>query len=224
MQDIDDLVKYARREIDALPPTIRSKVIGSVQAPLKYDRSALQSVRPELEAVQDEAQQVETDKLERSLRNSLLYMAAYELILLVFADLRAGRRSARAAELAVLADSGRADRRWRSAGWSFCRCAGGCSKTPTPSACCKLQARYIEALNTAADKQIAYGMQLRREAIAPLTRLIEAQTEIHTDQLKRLQAAGQEITKIEADLAAMGKPSVLGVQTAGVIMRTARQM
>ncbi|MCZ2097317.1 MAG: hypothetical protein LC121_13860, partial [Anaerolineae bacterium] len=73
----------------------------------------------------------------------------------------------------------------------------------------------LEALNAGADKQIAYGMQLRREAIAPLTRLIEAQTEIHTDQLKRLQVAGQEIVKIESDLAAMGKPSVLGVKLLG---------
>ena len=79
----------------------------------------------------------------------------------------------------------------------------------------QLQAKYIEALNTAADKQITYGMQLRREAIAPLTRLIDAQTEIHTEQLKRLQAAGQEITKIETDLAGMGKTTILGVKMPG---------
>jgi hypothetical protein len=76
----------------------------------------------------------------------------------------------------------------------------------------QLQARSIETLNNGAEQQITYGMQLRREAIAPLTRLIEAQTEIHTDQLKRLQAAGQEITKIEGELAGMGKTSILGVK------------
>jgi hypothetical protein len=45
--------------------------------------------------------------------------------------------------------------------------------------------------------------------------LIEAQTETHTDQLKRLQAAGQEITKIEGALAGMGRTSVLGVKLPG---------
>jgi hypothetical protein len=78
-----------------------------------------------------------------------------------------------------------------------------------------LQARFLESLNAAADKQIAYGMQLRREAIAPLTRLIDAQTEIHTDQMKKLQAAGQEIVKIEGELAGMGRASILGLKLPG---------
>lgn len=48
-------------------------------------------------------------------------------------------------------------------------------------------------------------MQLRRDAIAPLTRLIEAQTQIQTEQLKRLQAAEREMVSIETALTAMGK-------------------
>ncbi len=214
VQDIDDLVKYARNEIDALPPTIRSKVIGSVQAPLKYDRSALQKIRPDLETVQDDAQQVETARLERALRNSLLYMAAYELILLVFAVFAlvafppGGENSPFWLILVVLIAAG-------VGGLVFLPLRGRMLENAYTENLLQLQARYIEVLNAAADKQIAYGIQLRHEAIMPLTRLIEAQTEIHTDQIKRLQAAGQEITKIEADLAAMGKPSVLGVRLPG---------
>jgi len=214
VQDIDDLVKYARREIDALPPSIRGKVIGSVQAPLKYDRSALQSARPELETIQDETQQVETDKLERSLRNTLLYTAAYELILVVlgvffaFATPPLAQNSPFFTILLVLIVLA-------LVGLLFLPLRGRMLENAYTERLLKLQGRYIEELNKAADKQIAYGMQLRREAIAPLTRLIEAQTEIHTDQMKRLQAAGQEITKIEADLAGMGKLSVLGVKLPG---------
>ena len=211
VQDIDDLVKYARKEIDALPPTIRSKVIGSVQAPLRYDRSALQSVRPQLEAIQDEAQKVETEKLERSLRNTLLYMAAYELILLVVLIfvLIAAPPSLENSPfwLALVVLLGLA-----LGGLVFLPARGRMLENTYSARLLQLQGRYIDTLNEGAQAQIAYGMQLRREAISPLTRLIEAQTEIHTDQLKRLQAAGQEITKIEGELAGMGKTNILGVK------------
>ncbi len=214
VQDIDDLVKYARREIDALPPTIRSKVIGSVQAPIKYDRAALQNVRGDLEVVQDEARQVETDRLERSLRNTVLYMAAFELLLIIFlifslvAFPPSGQNSPFWLVLIVLLILG-------MLGLAFLPLRGRLLENAYTQRLLQLQARYLETLNRAADKQIAYGMQLRREAIAPLTRLIEAQTEIQIDQMKRLQSAGQEITKIEGDLSAMGKPSVLGVRLPG---------
>ena len=214
VQDIDDLVKYARREVDALPSTIKSKVIGSIQAPVRYDRTPLQSVRAELETIQDEAQKVETEKLERSLRNTLLYMAAYELIILVIfiftliAIPPGQENSPFWLVLVVLLG-------FALGGLVFLPIRGRMLENAYSERLLQLQARYIQTLNEAADKQIAYGMQLRREAIAPLTRLIEAQTEMHTDQLKRLQAAGQEISKIEGDLAAIGRTSVLGVKLPG---------
>ncbi len=214
VQDIDDLVKYARREIDALPAVIRSKIIGTIQAPVKYDRTALQNVRSDLQAVQDEARQDETNKLERSVRNTLLYMAAYELILIVFVIFFVFATPPSAPDspfwlvFVILVVLG-------LLGLVFLPLRGRMLENAYTERLLALQARYLEALNRAADKQIAYGMQLRREAIAPLTRLIDAQTEIQTEQLKRLQAAGQEITKIEGDLSGLGKTSVLGVRLPG---------
>src|SRR5262249_357363 len=84
IQDIDDLVKYARKEIEALPASIGGKVIGNVQAPIKYDRSSLQEVRPTLEAIEEEARQDETGRLEQILRNSMLYLAVFEILLIIF--------------------------------------------------------------------------------------------------------------------------------------------
>ncbi|MEO8398007.1 MAG: dynamin family protein, partial [Chloroflexota bacterium] len=165
VQDIDDLVKYAKREIEALPPTIRTKVIGTVQAPLKYDRSLLQSVRPQLEVVQDEAQKVETDKLERSLRNALLYMAAFELILivvLIFALIAAPPAQQNSPFWIILVVLiGLA-----LGGLVFLPIRGRMLENAYSERMLQLQARYLDALNAAADKQITYGMQLRREAIA----------------------------------------------------------
>ena len=74
----------------------------------------------------------------------------------------------------------------------------------------KIQARYIETLSKAADKQVDYGMRLRRDAIQPLTRLIEAQTEIQIGQMRDLQNAEQEMVNIEKSLTALGKRRLLG--------------
>jgi hypothetical protein len=211
IQDIDELVKYARREIDALPQPIRSKVIGTVQAPTKYDRAALQNVRPELEGIEDEARRVETDKLERTLRNSLLYLAAFEVLMIVLAIFVAfanpfGNDAAGTEAVVVVLILGLA-----LLGLVYLPLRGRMLENQYTRRLQGLQARYVEALTRAANKQIDYGMTLRRDAIAPLTRVIDAQTEIHTEQLKRLQAAGQQMVKIEGDLTAMGKPSLLGV-------------
>jgi fatty acid-binding protein DegV len=54
-------------------------------------------------------------------------------------------------------------------------------------------------------------MRLRSDSVAPLTRLIEAQTAIQTAQLERLRAAEQEMAQIETELNKLGKRTVLGV-------------
>jgi hypothetical protein len=76
----------------------------------------------------------------------------------------------------------------------------------------KIQARYIESLTRAADQQVDYGMRLREDVVAPLTRLVESQTQIHNEQLNRLEAARQTIASIEADLSNLGKRSLLGLR------------
>ncbi len=211
LQDIDDLVKYARREIDTLPSSIKSKVIGTVQAPIKYERAALQSARPELEAIEDEARRIETEKLERTFRNSLLYLGAYELVMLVFL-------------IFVLvatpfgADGGGTDLLvaifivgMMILGLAYLPLRGRMLENAYTQRMVALQGKYIETLTRAANKQIDYAMGLRRDAIAPLTRVIDAQTDIQTEQMKRLQSAGERMVKIEADLTGMGKPGLLGV-------------
>lgn len=207
IQDIDDLVKYARREIDALPSAIQGKVIGSVQPPQKYDRTALQEVRPALDELEDEAKQVETDRLEQTLRNALMYLAAFEaiiMIIIIFVLLAAGGSlfvpENQGALIAVIVAVGLA-----LLGLLFMPLRGRLLESAYTNRMLKLQSRYIETLTNAADKQIEYGMRLRRDAILPLTRLIEAQTQIQSEQLSQLQAAQQEMVKIESDLTALGR-------------------
>ncbi len=211
LQDIDDLVKYAKREITALPAPIQTKVIGEVRQPLGYDRSALQQVRGDLEALEQEAKTVETGKLETAVRNSLIYLGGYELLFVMFAVIA----------LLLNPSATSPDQPFLTIGLIvfllgigvlgvlLLPLRGRMLETQHANRLLSLQVRYLDTFNRAADKQIAYGMQLRREAIAPLTRLIDAQTTIQSGQLTALQAAGEEIAKVEAELTAMGKSGVL---------------
>jgi small GTP-binding protein len=211
IQDIDDLVKYARREIEALPPAIRTKVIGTVQPALRYDRQALQSARPDLEALENEARQVETGRLEQTLRNSMLYLAAFEVLLVIFGVawlsggsniLAPNQQGSSLIGLVFLLGLG-------VFVLLFMPLRGRLLESAYTNRTLKLQARFIETLTRAADKQIEYGMRQRRDAILPLTRLIEAQTQIQTEQLTKLQAAQQEMTSIESALSTLGKKRLL---------------
>lgn len=207
IQDIDDLVKYARKEIEALPNAISGKVIGSIQAPVKYDRATLQEIRPLLEGIEDEARKDETVRLEQTLRNSMLYLAVFEILLVIFGivALSVPSEDSQSKILLLLLLLGLG-----VVALLFMPLRGRLLQTGFTNRILKLRGRYIEVLSKAADKQIDYGMRLRSDAVQPLTRLISAQTQIHADQLSKLQAADHEIVSIESALAKMGKKGILG--------------
>lgn len=211
MQDADDLVKYAHREINALPTEIRGKVIGKIQTPVQYDRSQLQDVRSALEEVEEAALVDETQRLDQSLRNTLYALAIWEfLIVISLVALIIGG--------AITLDT------VESIGFLIFMLAlglGGLLLMPLMGRGLKaahanrmdtLSTKYVNTLTSATDKQVQYGMRMRREVVAPLIRLVEAQTSIQTDQLNRLQAAQQEMISIEAELAKLGKRSLLGLR------------
>ncbi len=210
VQDIDDLVKYGQRELGKLPPTIRERVIGMVQAPVQYDRRALQDMRTELERLEDAARVLETEKIGQTARNTLIYFALFELLVIVFgvAVLASGLSESQGQLLIVLIflilGLG-------MAGLAFMPLAGRFIDTRYANQLGKVRSQYVERITKAADKQIEYGMRLRRDAIAPLSRLVEAQTKIQTEQLERLRFAEQEMARIEADLNKMGSRSPLSL-------------
>lgn len=213
MQDIDDLVRYGNKEIANLPPQLREQIIGAINAPAKYDRSHLLDVRDELGEIEESARFVETEKLDQIRRNTVLYLAVWELIMIVlivalfntWGALFAATESPLPVILLVVLLSG------ALLGFAWLPLRGRIIHTEYVNRLLKLQARYTELLTQAADRQIEYGMKLRRDTIAPLTRLVEAQSAIQDDQLVRLQSAEQEMNKIESDLNALGKRRFLGI-------------
>ena len=74
-----------------------------------------------------------------------------------------------------------------------------------------VQQEYIDTLTKAADKQIDYGMRLRRDVVAPLTRLVETQTSIQTEQMNKLQKISQGMVEIEGELTKLGKRGLFGL-------------
>ena len=201
VQDVDDLVKYARREISALPEAIREKVIGNVQPPVQYDREALQDVRDELDTIETEARTVETARFEQIVRNSLLYLAAWEVLLLVLAIFVIAWNPSTPEQPLLPLGVALVFLGLGLLGLLYLPLRGRMLGNSYTNRLTKLQTRYLEALTKASDKQVGYGMELRRDAVLPLTRLIDAQTQIQQEQLGKLQAAGQEMVKIEGELA-----------------------
>lgn len=201
VQDVDDLVKYARREIAALPEAIREKVIGNVQPPVQYNRAALQEVRDDLDTIEAEAKTVETARFEQIVRNSLLYLGAWELLVLALAIFVIAWNPRTPEQPLLPLGVALVFLGLGLLGLLYLPLRGRMLATAYTNRLMKLQTRYLEALTKAADKQVAYGMELRRDAVLPLTRLIDAQTQIQQEQLGKLQAAGQEMVKIEGELA-----------------------
>ncbi len=208
VQDIDDLVKFARREIKALPESIQDKVIGEVKAPLQYDRRALQDMRGVLEPVEDEARQVEVEKLDQTLRTATLTLVVYEILLLLlafFLSQVAVNSNEGLLTLFVVAFA------MALLGLAYIPLRGRILETAYTRRMLDLQRRYIEAVTEAARKQLDYGMQLRRDSVAPLTRLVEAQTEIQKGQLQKLESAQRELASIESSLTSLGRRRILGL-------------
>jgi GTP-binding protein EngB required for normal cell division len=212
VQDFDDLVKYARREIDALPPTIRGKLIGTVQAPIQYERAAMQETRDPLESIENEARVVETDRLESALRNTLLYLGAWEVLVIIFGialintwgQIGSSDPVLPVILLVVLLAFG-------MGGFLAMPLRGRLLEASYTNRLLSIQARYVETLSKAADKQVEYSMSVRRDIVLPLTRLVEAQVQLQTEQMNELQAIQGEMTKLEADLMKLGKRNLLGI-------------
>ncbi len=209
MHDVDDLVKYAQSEIKSLPENIRTKIIGDIHSPTRYDRSIMQSLRPKLEVIEDDALKLETATLDRSLKNVLFALALWEVLAI-------------AGTLALLIGGGVTDGNtviililliaFGMVGMLLMPVMGHFLKVQHANRMHTIEANYIDTLTDAADQQIEYGMKLRRDVVAPLTRLVEAQTKIQTDQLNQLQDAQQEMIGIESDLSKLGKRNLLGMR------------
>lgn len=213
MKDIADLVAYGQRESENLPLQMRSKMIGVIQTPSKYDREYLMGLRQPLLKLEEQAKILETEKIEQERRNTIIYLAVWEIICVLLMVVVVSAWSA----IATTNDFPAEWIAWVAiiiaglAGFLFLPIRGRLIHRQFASRLLKIQAQYIETLTVASDKQIEYSLQLRRDTISPLTRLVDAQATTQDKQLTQLQRTEQSIVKIEQDLNALGKRKILGM-------------
>lgn len=213
MKDVADLVTHGQREMAKLPTAMQSKLIGNIQAPSSYNRTFLTDLRKPLEVIETASKQPLLDQLNEIRRNTLLYFGAWQVLMiaLLMAWFYANDALANSSELPldwivlgaivfgmVMAVIGVPLR-------------GQFAHTAYANALLKQQTQYIDLLTKASDLHIDYAMQMRRESISPLTRLIEAQTDIQAKQFAQLKAAEQTLTKLDSDLNALGRRKILGI-------------
>lgn len=205
LQDLDDLVEYARRELDSLPQAIRDKLIGELRLPQTYDRRALATLPAKLEALVVVSRWPDTELLDRQLRNTGLYLVVYEVLLLVTAIFVSQVLSAEPALLFLLL----ALPLLAIAGVVMLPLRGRALARQQAARLQALRDEYCATLRETAQQQVERSMQLRRDAVAPLTRLVTAQTQLHRAQRARLQDAARELDAIEAELPTLGGEGLL---------------
>jgi small GTP-binding protein len=202
LQDIDDLVNYTRGAVQALPPNLSNKVIGRIQTPLRYERSFLREVRSPLDDILRDAGRFETERLDRVLRNSLIILALWEvltlcLVLAVAAGGFTGKiPNAQGLLLVFAVGIG-----FVILGLALVPLRGWLLRKNYERRLRHCRDDYLEKLRRAAGELVAHGVQLRRDAVAPFTRLIVSQAELLESLRIDLANHQQALTRIEGGLA-----------------------
>jgi len=204
LQDIDDLVDYTRQAVAQLPPSLADKVIGKIQTPLRYERSFLRDVRPYLDDILRDAERFEADRLDRTLRNTLILLALWEVVTIALVII-----------VAISAFSGAAPDAGNILlvfGVGILFVVLGLALVPLRgwllSKAYERHLRhhrddFIDKLRRAANELVAHGVQLRRDATAPFTRLIESQGELLGELRQDLEAQRQALVRIQGGLAGL---------------------
>ncbi|MCY4022718.1 MAG: dynamin family protein [Anaerolineaceae bacterium] len=205
IQDLDDLVGYARRELEALPPGIQQKMIGDLSLPQNYDRRVLDSLPARLDALVREAMWPDVEVLDRHLRNTGLYLVVFEILLLVVAFFLAQVLKAEPEILALLLLTPVI----ALGSLLFLPLRGQAVAGMQNARLLTLREHYSDLLREVTRQQLERSMQFRRDAVGPLLRLVSAQTQLHQAQRARLQDATRELDSIETELPSLAAAGLL---------------
>lgn len=204
LQDIDGLVDYTRGAVQQLPPLLADKVIGKIQTPLHYDRGFLRDVRGRLDDIQHEAMRFETDRLDRTLRNTLIILALWEVLVILIVVIVAGSALAGGtpdvnAILVVFAIG----LGLTLFGLVLVPLRGWFLRKAYERRLYKARDEYMSILQRAAGEVVSHGIQLRRDATTPFTRMIESQAELLESLRTDLQDHQQALVRIQGGLAVL---------------------
>lgn len=202
LEDIDGLVDYATTHQKELPLNLQNKVIGKVQTPMSYDRKPLRDIRNDLDDYMKSANQFETKRIDRALRSTMMLAAVWEVLVVLMAVLVGSGEIATSANMIVVILF-----LWVLAmiGLAFFPIRGAMLKRAYRQRMRDLEKKYNEKLNRATQQQLEYGTQLRRDVVAPFTRMVETQAELNNKLKSELEQHDQKITNIQHSLSALLK-------------------
>ncbi|MEP7288934.1 MAG: dynamin family protein [Chloroflexota bacterium] len=194
VKDIDDLIAYTRREIERLPEALQTKIVGKLEAPAVYDRSIMRGAREDTLVILDKARNIEFKRIDQAIRNWLILVGAYQGIILI------------AGMIAALANNGN----WLLllaivvilglVGVGLIPLRGRLMEQAYGRRMLGFEDELEQAIDRAAQQQIATGTRLRNDAVGPFMRLVETQF-AQVDQLKAdLEIHEQKLVDLEKEL------------------------
>lgn len=216
LQDIDDLVDYTRGAVKDLPPTLADKVIGRIQTPLRYDAHFVRDVRDRLDELLRDSQRFELERLDRTLRSTLVLLALWEILvlglLIVIGVTAFSGTTPDAAQILLVLGLGLI---LIIAGLALVPLRGWLLRRAYQRRLNENREEYLRLLRDAADELLAYGVQLRQDATAPFTRLVESQSELLDALRDDLLAQQHALMRIQGGLAVLDQdqPAAASIRT-----------
>ncbi|GAB1422104.1 dynamin family protein [Anaerolineales bacterium] len=209
MYDVDALVQYAKREVVELPEDMQSRMIGTIQVPLKYDRQSLESIRPELEKLQDQAREDEAESVNQLFRDSAIFVAIWSVVIVILLIMWMifglnSENSTLAIVILVMLVLG------FIVGMILMPIRGRLISRKYRNRLNEINEKFTQLIKEAGDKQIDYGMRMRQDAVSPLSNLVEAQSKLFDDQMSQLQRMNKDIVDVESKINQLGKLSIFG--------------
>ncbi|MCE7948378.1 MAG: hypothetical protein DYG88_13220 [Chloroflexi bacterium CFX4] len=200
IRDVEDLILYTKQELERLPGALQAKVIGTLNTPQSYERAILKSARDDLQQRLEQARTTEFKTIDNAVRNTIVTLSVYVLIVVLISLFLIVTAAATGADAGV----------WLlSVLMLLALVLGGISVMPLRGMfMANAYARRMEAVRTgyqdvlgkAAADQIAYGRQMRQDAVAPFLRMVESQLS-QADAVKaELAQREQALTALEAEL------------------------
>jgi hypothetical protein len=202
LEDIDGLVDYTRNAVQALPPNLSNKVIGRIQTPFRYERSFLREVQGPLQDILREAERFETGHLDRTLRNTLIILGLWEMLsaCMILAVI-AGAASAITPDASGILLVFALGIGVVILGLMLVPVRGWFLRKNYERRIRGHRDDYLRTLRLATGDLIAHGVQLRRDATAPFTRLVESQGELLEELRADLADQQGAFVQIQAGLA-----------------------
>jgi small GTP-binding protein len=198
VKDVDDLIGYTRKELERLPSALQTKVIGKLQPPPSYDRTIMRNVRDALTHTLDQAREVEFKRIDGTVRRSIVALGLYEVVVLVVGIFGTLVAAAQNSTLWIVFLLGTVV--LMLVGLLVMPLVGKLVERGHAARLRVVKDDYVARLDKTAQEQIAYGKQMRLDAVAPFMRLVETQlTQIDALKLE-LEAHQQAITSLEKEL------------------------